>query len=157
MTDRINHDESEISLLREVHKSSGVSSDALCTLIPKVHDKFMLADITARLEHYGDFKERCASMLASRGYEAKKQPPLNKIGMNMGILMECAADSAPSHIANMIVEASERSMERIEDRLESVADNIEGSDALDISLEFLRYEEKENERMKKYIKSPELL
>jgi len=94
------------SLLDDICKNIKSGTASITDIIPKITDKFLLRDLTAQLNGYGQFASRTARLLAEYGGEGEEESTLKKISSKFGVIINTIVNPSISGIAEMIAENS---------------------------------------------------
>ena len=101
-------------LLCEVYRNLKMASESLCTVTPKINDKFMLREVTGQLEKYAELTGRCERIMRDGGISPKEPSPVKKVMAKGGILVNMVADSGEAHVAQMIVDGTGMGADQLE-------------------------------------------
>lgn len=91
--------------------------DNLCSVTPKVKDRFMLRDVTSQLDKYAILSKKCGTMMRDMAI-IPEEPSKRKKYMSRGaIMINAFFDSSDSHIAEMIVKGTETGADNLERKM----------------------------------------
>ncbi len=121
-------------LLCEVYRNLKMGSENLCTVTPKINDKFMLRDVTGQLEQYAEFTEKCEKLMRAGGISPKEPSVMKKVMSKGGIMMNLMTDSDEAHVAEMIVKGTNMGA----DQLETIMHECRREGCSDETLSFCR-------------------
>ncbi len=101
-------------LLCEVYRNLKMGSESLCTVTPKINDKFMLREVTGQLEKYAELTNKCERIMRDGGITPKEPSPVKRVMAKGGILANMVADSGEAHVAQMIVDGTGMGADQLE-------------------------------------------
>lgn len=101
-------------LLEEMYKNVKMGCENIVGVIPKVNDKFMLSELTARLEQFSAYSEKISNMMHERGWTPEEPSIGVKLASKAGMAVNTMIDSTSSHIAEMYIKGSEMGIEKLE-------------------------------------------
>ena len=93
-------------LLSRIAKNARTGAEATEQLIQRTPDGQMRSELLFQKEQYLSTDQRAAQMLTQMGCRPEKAGPMEKAGMWMGIRMDTALDTTPSHIADMMIQGA---------------------------------------------------
>ena len=93
-------------LLSRIAKNARTGAEATEQLIQRTPDGQMRSELLFQKEQYLSTDQRAAQMLTQMGRRPEKAGPMEKAGMWMGIRMDTALDTTPSHIADMMIQGA---------------------------------------------------
>ncbi|MBQ4354583.1 MAG: hypothetical protein IJC71_06785 [Clostridia bacterium] len=134
-------------LLAQMHRNVSMGSENLATVVPKIHSKFLLSNVTYQLEKYADFTNRTENLL--KQYEVTPKPPalMKKLMSRGGIALNTLFDSSDRHIAEMIVRGTKTGAEQLEHKLHELHSRTGDANAVGLCREILDFEYREADRM----------
>ncbi|MGM9635736.1 MAG: hypothetical protein ACI3YE_06235 [Candidatus Avispirillum sp.] len=137
------------TLLEEMYKNVKMGCENIVGVIPKVEDKFMLSELTARLEQFSSYSEQISAMMHERGWTPKEPGMGEKLASKAGIAVNTMIDSTSSHIAEMFIKGSEMGIQKLEEARRSA----EGCDRKAVGLceRIIDGERRGNRKMEEFL------
>ena len=140
------------TLLQAVYKNVKAASNAILNLMPHVKDESLKSDMTVQLSAYEAFASRAAKLLAEEGSTPEDAGMLSKLGAKWTSMRDTLRDSSTEHIARLMVEASTLSVTDLLTTIREAENTSASEDALRVARDLCRFEEKNAEDMKKYLR-----
>ena len=91
-------------LLDRMYKNVKMGEESIITLMPKVKDEKMRAEMTKELSKLEGFSSKISEMLCAEGKTPEEEGIISRLSSKMGINMNTMIDSSSSHIAKMLME-----------------------------------------------------
>lgn len=110
----MNEKENTAALLSAIHKNVTLGCEKIASVVSMTHDKFLMTNVTAQLEHYAELKNKTESAMEMYGMRPKKLPLFEKAKVRAGIMASTVFDSSDEHIAEMIERGTRRSADELE-------------------------------------------
>lgn len=140
---------SEQTILRAVQKNAQMALDAIRTMESKVYDDALAVDLNKQAVKYSEIKNRMTEKLR----EEKAEPYHDRAGEKAmlwgGIQMNTMLNTSTSHIAEMMIQGSNRGITQMCRTLNH--NDMAGKFAVEAAKELMDFEEKNIERMKQYL------
>lgn len=134
-------------LLSEMHRNVSMGSENLAAVVPKIHSKFLLSNVTYQLEKYADFTNRTENLLKQYAVTPKQPTLMKKLMSRGGIAVNTLFDSSDRHIAEMIVRGTKTGAEQLEHKLDDLESRQSDPEAVGLCREILDFEYRESDRM----------
>ncbi len=145
----------DAEMYSEVYRSSGMGTESILALMPKVKNDMLKRDMTTQLNGYGDFRTRAQAGLTSCGSMAEDEKKSKIVAAKTGIAAETILDSSASHIAELMIRGSEAdivSITRAQNQASHGQSRIsDETDAYKLCSELISFENASIERMRKYL------
>ncbi len=138
-------------LSEAIYKNVRMGSDLTLTLLPKVKNEKLKAEMSEQLGEYEQFSAKAKTLIKRKGDEAKEESPLSKWMAKMGITMNTLADSTSSHIAEMMIQGSTMNITDLLRNIHESEDECGGCDEIALARDIVKFEEKNIEKMKAYL------
>lgn len=90
------------ALLTEMYSNTRMALENINSVLPKVKSKFMISELTAQMESYGNMANRTSELMHQRSMEPKEPNLMEKAMAKLGINMNTLIDATDSHIADMM-------------------------------------------------------
>lgn len=139
-------------LLQGIYKNVKAASSFILDLMPHVKDERLKSDMTVQLSAYEGFAARTAKHLADEGVKPEAEGSLARISAKWTAKMEALRDAKTEHIAEMMVEHATAGVNEILRSLREAENTVVSESALRIARDLCRFEEKNVEDMKKYLR-----
>lgn len=140
---------SERTILRAVQKNAQMALDAIRVVESKVYDDALAVDLNKQAVKYSEIKNRMTEKLR----EEKAEPYHERLGEKAmlwsGIQMNTMLNTSTSHIAEMMIQGSNRGITQMCRTLNH--NDMAGKYAVEAAKELMDFEEKNIERMKQYL------
>ena len=141
-----------MELLMHIYETAEMGSYTITTLINKLKNKdnkikYMLEK---EIKEYEKYMKITSKVLNKNKLETKNSSIMAKIGSNIGISKETLIDNSDSRMAQMLIEGITMGIVTINSKIESYK-NITDKSILKIAKNFLKFQEKEIEKLKKYV------
>lgn len=137
-------------LLSEVYRNLKMASENLCSVTPKIDDRFMLRGVTSQLEKYAEYSKQAASMMRENAVNPKEPSGISKLMARSGIMMNTLVDSSDSHIAEMIVRGTKMGADKLSETMEKCSGAGCDQRSLDFCRDVINYEINESNKMKDF-------
>ena len=138
-------------LSEAIYKNVRMGSDLTLTLLSKVKNDKLKAEMSEQLGEYERFAAKAKRMINAKGDEAKEESPISKWMAKMGITMNTLADSTSSHIAEMMIQGSTMNITDLLRKIHESEDECGGREELNLAREIVSFEEKNIEKMKAFL------
>ena len=150
MPERGNHlKKEEVSIYQEIRKNTGMALAALNTISDKIYDDTLAMQVARETLKYSDIRNRATDRLLQGKAEPRRNSPFSKLMLKGGIQMNTALNTSTSHIAELLIQGSNRGIVDLYKTLNRCPD-LRGP-AMEMAKELMDFEEKNIERLKKYL------
>ena len=139
----------EVAISREIQKNAEMAITTLDTISDKVYDDTFALQIARETLKYSDIRNRVVDKLLQGKAEPYNSNLLTGLMIKSGIHMNTALNTSTSHIAEIMIRGSNRGILDICKMLNRYPE-LKGQ-AMEMAKEFIDFEEKNIERLKKYL------
>ena len=141
-----------IELLNFIYKSSEIGVLSLTNVLKELEDKEnrIKKDISYELSIYEDYKKKSKILLRKKRATINKNSMMMKLMNKMGVKKEVTNDNSDASIAHMIIEGLTMGIVDIETKVNNYK-GIVDEDILKIANNYLKFQQNELEKMKKYL------
>ena len=134
-----------------IYENVKMGADSIINLLPKVEDSRLKSDMSVQLSGYEKFANRARKELQEMGIEAEEKGFMTKAMAKVGMEFNTMMDVSLSHIAEMMIQGSNMGMIEM-NKLLNTCERCDSEDgAVGLAREIVAFEEKNLERMKKYL------
>ena len=134
-----------------IYEKVKMGADSIVNLLPKVEDTRLKSDMSVQLSGYEEFAARARKELQEMGVEAEEKGFMTKAMAKVGMEFNTMMDTSISHIAEMMIQGSNMGMIEM-NKLLNTCERCDSEDgAVGLAREIVAFEEKNLERMKKYL------
>ena len=138
-------------LAAAIYKNVKMGSDLIVTMMPKIDNQQLKADVTEQLASYEKYASKVKKMIKNAGEEVKEESAVSKFMAKMGVQMNTLTDSTTSHLAEMMIEGSNMGIVEMNKCINTCERGGCEEGAVGLAREIVAFEEKNLERMKKYL------
>ncbi|MBE6703508.1 MAG: hypothetical protein E7585_08905 [Ruminococcaceae bacterium] len=144
-------EKNEAFFYSEIYKSAKMGADAVLNLLPHIKEDGLRSVVTMQLDSYEKYAARAATALADLGLEAKEENIVTRMTAKMGVALHTMLDSGTSHVAEMMIEASNMCITDMTKLLNDreLCDSAPG--AMRLAREMVALEESNLEMLKRYL------
>lgn len=139
----------EVSIYQEIRKNTGMAIAALNTISDKIYDDALAMQVARESLKYSDLRNRATDRLLQGKAEPHRNSPFSEMMLKGGIQMNTALNTSTSHIAELLIQGSNRGIVDMCKTLNHFP-NVQGP-AMEMAKELMDFEEKNIERLKKYL------
>ncbi len=139
----------EINIYREIQKNAEMAITAIDTISDKVYDEELALQIARESIKYSDIRGKAVDKLLQGKAEVYKAKPFSDMMLKSSINMNTMLNTSTSHIAEMLIQGSNRGIVETCKTLNKYQD-VKGT-AVELAKELMDFEEKNIERLKKYL------
>lgn len=139
----------DIKILQEVQKNAGMAMKAIEVINSKVYDDDLSVQISRQGMEYSDIYNKAAAQLLEGKAKNYQSSGLQEIMMKGAIMGNTVFDNSTGHIAEMMIQGSNRGltdMWKVINHYENA-----GAASMEIAKELMDFEEKNIEKLKKYL------
>lgn len=139
----------DIKILQEVQKNSGMAMKAINSISPKVYDDDLAVQISRQGMKYSEIYNKATDKLLEGKAPSYQDSGFQDMMLKGGIKSNTFFNTSTSHIAELMIQGSNRGltdMWKIINHHENA-----GNVSMEIAKELMDFEEKNIERLKKYL------
>ena len=139
----------DVKVLQEVQKNAGMAMKAINTISDKVYDDGLAVQISRQGMKYSDIYNKATDKLLEGKAASYRDSGFREMMLKGGIRSNTMFNTSTSHIAELMIQGSNRGltdMWKIINHHENA-----GSNSMEIAKELMDFEEKNIERLKKYL------
>ena len=96
----------DLELLNSLYKNASMGTTSINTILPKVEDPQLKGELQAQLNNYSTECQDLKQKIQMQNEEPKEIGNLSKFYADAGIMMSTMMNSAPSHIAEMMIQGT---------------------------------------------------
>ena len=129
-------------LLCETYRNLRMGCENLCSVTPKITDRFMLKDVTSQLDRYASLSRKCSDIMRNMSVTPKEPSKKKKLMSRGAIMVNTMFDGSDAHIAEMIVRGTDMGADALERQVNDCKSCGCPSEAVDFCesvVEFERY------------------
>ena len=134
-----------------IYENVKMGADSIINLLPKVEDGRLKSDMSVQLSGYEKFATRARDELKKMGVEAEEKGFMTKTMAKVGMEFNTMMDTSISHIAEMMIQGSNMGIIEMNKCINTCARYGCEDGAVGLAREIVEFEEKNLERMKKYL------
>lgn len=139
----------DIKILQEVQKNSGMAMKAIHAVSQKVYDDDLAVQISRQGMKYSDLYNKATDKLLEGKAQSYQGSGFEDIMIKGGIRSNTLFNTSTSHIAEIMIQGSNRGLT---DMWKTINHHENaGNASLEIAKELMDFEEKNIERLKKYL------
>lgn len=139
----------EINIYREIQKNAEMAITAIDTISDKVYDDSLSRQIARESLKYSDIRSKAIDKLLQGKADTYKAKPLTDFMLKSAIHMNTMLNTSTSHIAELMIQGSNRGIVDMCKTLNKYPE-LKGQ-ATEMAKELMDFEEKNIERLKKYL------
>lgn len=137
-------------LLSEVYRNLKMASENLCSVTPKINDRFMLRNVTSQLEKYAEYSKKASTMMKQNSVNPKEPSKMAKVMARSGIMMNTLVDSSDPHIAEMIVRGTKMGADKLHETMNRCEKAGCDAESLNFCKDVINYETTESNKMRDF-------
>lgn len=141
----------DCEFLQDIYSNVKMGSESIISLLPKIKYDEMKMEMTSQLDQYEKYACDVKNQLNKMGYEAKEPNPVSKISAKIGMEMKSMQDSTTSHMAEMMVQGSTMDVTDLLQKVSAYEVYPECKNSVSLAKEIVDFEEKNIEKMKKFL------
>lgn len=138
-------------LLDRMYKNVKMGAESIVTLMPRVTDEAMRAEMTKELSRLEGFSSEIDRMLGEVGVKPQEEGIVSRLGLKMGINMSTMMDSSRSHIAEMMMEGYTVGIGEITKDIRESENTAVSEASLKLARDIVEFEEKSFSEMKRFL------
>lgn len=141
-----------LELLEYLYQSSEMGKDALTNLLKELNDKEnkLKGPISDELSEYEKYFKKSEKLLKKYKAEIKENSLMTKFMSKQGIKKEVKDDNSDASIAHMLIEGLTMGVVDMETKIKNLKDKAD-KDILKICEKYLKFQQEEIEKLKKYL------
>ena len=139
----------EVAIYREIQKNAEMAITTLDTISDKVYDDTFALQIARESLKYSDIRNKVVDKILQGKAEPYNSNFLTGLMIKSGIHINTALNTSTSHIADLLIRKSNRGIIDMCKLLNRYPE-LKGQ-AMEMAKEFIDFEEKNIERLKKYL------
>ena len=139
-------------LLNYIYKSSEMGVVSLTNTLKELNDKEnkIKKDISNELSIYESYLKESKRLLKKHKVTIKKNSIMTKMMSKMGVRKEVTNDNSDASIAHMIIEGLTMGVVDIETKINNFSE-VADKEVLKFANEYLKFQQKEIDKVKKYL------
>ena len=142
----------ECTLIEKIYKDAAMGRYSTQKLMEnlKGKDNKITDDVEEIFEGYSSFEEKAKEVLISCNMTPEEEGSIAKMMSSMGIMKEVLTDNSDPAIADLLIQGISMGVIEMEKRIKGASDDI-NKDHLKLAKEFLKFQEKAQKKMEKYL------
>lgn len=137
--------------LDRMYKNVKMGSESIITLMPKVKNDDLRAEMTKELTKLDGYSSEICNLLHKEGRAPKEENIVTKLSSKMGINMNTMMDSTTSHIAEMMMEGYTMGITDMTKDIREAEKTKASESSLKLAREIVSFHEDSFFEMKKYL------
>lgn len=139
----------DVSIYQEIQKNTQMARKAIDTISDKVYDDGLAMQIARQSLKYSEIHDRAADRLLKEKEELYRGSAFAEVMLKGGIEYNTLLNTSTGHIAELMIQGSNRGIVDMCKTLNHYPD-LQGQ-AVELAKELMDFEEKNIERLKKYL------
>lgn len=139
----------EVTLYKEIQRNTDMAMKAIDSIYDKVYDDHLALQISRQALKYSDIHNRAKDKLLQAKAEPHHPNHVSDLFLTGGIHAKTLLNTSTSHIAEMMIQGSNRGVTEMCKALNH--NSGAGGYSVEMAKELMDFEEKNIERMKKYL------
>lgn len=139
----------DLDLLEKTYQNASMGITAIKSILDKTSNSELSKELHNQLNDYQELAEKSKNELIAKNVKVKDQSAYMKTMMKGNVKMKTLVDQSDSHIAQMVIKGSTMGVTQML-KLLHAKDNADKT-SVEIAEEFVRKEEKNIEKMKKFL------
>ncbi len=142
----------ECTLIEKIYKDAAMGRYSTQKLMEnlKGKDNKITDDVEEIFEGYSSFEEKAKEVLISCNMTPEEEGSIAKMMSSMGIMKEVLTDNSDPAIADLLIQGISMGVIEMEKRIKGASDDI-NKDHIKLAKEFLKFQEKAQKKMEKYL------
>ena len=136
-------------LLEEVYRATQMGLEGIRAVTPKIEDTQLKKEIRREEAVYQKFVSRAEEMLAAKGAIPQTHDGVKKAMLWGSVQMNTLMDSSPEHMAELLINGTTTGIVDMTKKIGELGDSDAGARRL--AEDFINFEEKSVEQLKKYL------
>ena len=137
-------------MLSEIHRNLVMGSENLCSVVPRIRNRFMLKEVTSQLEQYAAYTRTTDAMMKERAIRPKKSYPLKTAMVRGSIALNTLFDKSDSHIAEMISRGTRLGADQLEKTVYRMRERGCHPDIIEFGKDVVAFERREAQDITKF-------
>ena len=138
-------------LLYRMYKNVKMGTESIVTLMPRVTDEAMRAEMTKELSRLEGFSSKIDGMLRDEGVKPKEEGIVSRLSSKMAINMSTMIDASVSHIAEMLMEGYTAGISEMTKDIRESENTTASEASLKLARDIVAFEEKSFSEMKRFL------
>ena len=138
-------------LLDRIYKNVKTGAESIVTLMPKVSDEEMRAEMTRELSCLEGFSREIDELLREEGTEPQEQGVFARLCTKMGINMSAMTDSSRAHIAELMMEGYTVGITDMTKDIRECENTTASEASLKLARDIVAFQEKSFSEMKRFL------
>lgn len=138
-------------LLSETYSNLRMSCDNLCSVTPKVKDRFMLKDVTSQLDKYAILSKKCETIMRDMSVTPREPSAKKKYMARGAVMINTFFDGSDHHIAEIIVKGTSSGADSLERKMNECKARGCSAEAVDFCESVIAYERSAAGKMMDYM------
>ena len=142
----------ECTIIEKIYKDAAMGRYSTQKLMEnlKGKDNKITDDVEEIFEGYSSFEEKAKEVLISCNMTPEEEGSIAKMMSSMGIMKEVLTDNSDPAIADLLIQGISMGVIEMEKRIKGASDDI-NKDHIKLAKEFLKFQEKAQKKMEKYL------
>ena len=137
-------------MLSEIHRNLVMSSENLCSAVPRIENRFLLKEVTSQLEQYAAYTRTTAAMMKERAIRPQKPSAWQTVMARGSMTLHTLFDKSDSRIAERISRDARLSADQLEKSVYRMRAKGCHPDIIDFGKNVVSFERKEAQDITKY-------
>lgn len=138
----------EIRLYHQIQKNTQMMLDTLDVVNERIYDKNLSIEASREFMTFADINNRALKELTDASIEGYSMSGVQEVLHRSGIQIGSIVDNSTTHMADMLLQEQNR---EVNDLYQKMRHSKADSKALELAKELAVFEEKNMERLKKYL------
>ncbi len=142
----------QCELIEKIYKDAAMGRFSTRKLLDnlKGRDNKITDDVESIFEGYSSFEEKAKEVLLACDMTPEEEGSITKMMSSMGIFKEVLTDNSDAAIADLLIQGLSMGVIEMEKRVKGAKDNV-NKEHLKLAKEFLKFQEKSQKTMEKYL------
>ncbi len=127
------------ALLKAIAENLKSGSDGLVAAASKADDRFLMREITCRLDGYARLARECEDKMRLAGEDVPKYPVTKKLRTRGALAVGTVLDGTTEHLASILAKGASSAADSLERRLAGCAESA-GADAVALCRSVIEFE-----------------
>ncbi len=137
------------NLLEEIYRATQMGLEGIRAVAPKIEDARLKKEIRREEAGYQKFVSRAEEMLAAKGSIPQTHDGMKKAMLWGSVQMNALMDSSQEHLAEMLINGTTMGIVDMTKKISDLGESDAGARRL--AEDFINFEEKSVEQLKKYL------
>ena len=139
----------DVKLYHHIQRNTQLAMNALDAVTERVYDKELSVEMSREFVTFADIHNRALRELKKERVEGFRNSQVQEVLQKSGLQMSTMLDSSTSHIADILFQENSRGVTDIWKNMKTYGDA--GKACMELAEELAGFEEKNMERLKKYL------